>query len=165
MKTTVWSFGMAACFLSLAAVADTSGWVLNAERSSWLASGSDQATAALPPTAKANLMLVSTGIAPKGHRADLALRNDLLSYNADIQFAAKLNGLDFPVRGLEVGDSIAIALEDDQSVVSTIKSAGNKVASFKRSLGSNPKTMVVTARYFGKDGRVTGSERLVFELR
>jgi len=147
------------------ASAEGSGWVLNLERSALVVSAESPSPAVQPAATKAHLMLISTGVAPKGREGDLTLRGDELSYDAEMQFAARLDGRDYPIHGLPLGDSIAIEVQDGDAVVSTIKANGNKVASFKRSLDSETKTMIVTARYFGDDGKVTARERLIFERR
>jgi len=142
------------------ASAEGSGWVLNLERSALV-----ERTASQPLAAKAQLMLVTTGVAPKGREGQLALNGNELSYNAELQFSAKLDGRDYPIHGSTLGDSIAIDVADDESIRSTIKANGNKVASFSRSFSSDAQTMVVTARYFGAEGRVEARERLIFERR
>jgi hypothetical protein len=53
---------------------------------------------------------------------------------------------------------------DGDSVTSVIKSGGEKVATFRRSVSADARTMIVTARYYGDDGRVA-RERMVFERR
>jgi hypothetical protein len=93
------------------------------------------------------------------------MKNNELSYSADLRFNAKLDGRDYPLEGLSNGDSIAIAVQEDDKVISTIKASGNKVATFKRSLGNDARTMIISARYFDDNGRVSVSERLVFERR
>ena len=147
------------------ASADGLGWVLNRERSDMIEGSEGPAPAVQPVAAKALLMLVSTGVAPRGREGELTLRGDELTYNAEVRFAAKLDGRDYPIHGLSQGDSIAIEVASDDAVVSTIKSSGNKVASFKRSVAEDEKTMVVTARYFGEGGKVAARERLIFERR
>lgn len=59
--------------------AEGSGWVLNLERSTLIETATSQ-----PLTAKAQLMLVTTGVAPKGREGQLALNGDELSYNAEL---------------------------------------------------------------------------------
>jgi hypothetical protein len=140
--------------------AEGSGWVLNLERSTLIETATSQ-----PLTAKAQLMLVTTGVAPKGREGQLALNGDELSYNAELRFSAKLDGRDYPIHGSNLGDSIAIDVAGDESVRSIIKSNGNKVVSFSRSFSSDAQTMVVTARYFGAEGQVAARERLIFERR
>ena len=144
--------------------ADGNGWTLNLERSELAARVplGDQQQAL---SEKTRLMLVTTGIAPRGHEGRLALKNNELSYAADLRFSARLDGRDYPLEGLSHGDSIAIAVQEDDKVISTIKASGNKVATFKRSLGSDAKTMIISARYFDNDGGVSVSERLIFERR
>jgi hypothetical protein len=151
---------LAAFGTAVTAKAEGSGWVLNLERSALV-----QQTASQPLAAKAQLMLVTTGVAPKGREGQLALHGDELSYNAELQFTAKLDGRDYPIHGSSLGDSIAIEVADGESVRSTIKSNGNKVASFNRSFSADARTMVVTARYFGNEGQVAARERLIFERR
>jgi hypothetical protein len=63
-----------------------------------------------------------------------------------------------------MGDTIAIDMGDGDSVTSVIKSGGEKVATFRRSVSADARTMIVTARYYGDDGRVA-RERMVFERR
>jgi len=160
------------CLISLLAVlitlgtasAEGLGWVLNRERSAMIEGSEGPAPAVQPVAAKALLMLVSTGVAPRGREGTLTLRGDQLTYNAEVRFAAKLDGRDYPIHDLSQGDSIAIEVAND-AVVSTIKSSGNKVVSFKRTVAEDEKTMVVTARYFGEGGRVAALERLIFERR
>lgn len=145
------------------AKAESAGWTLNLERSEFSAEQSISASRSLAE--KAHLMLVSTGVAPRGREGQLALHDGHLAYQADFRFSARLDGRDYPLEGLPRGDSIAIAVHDDDAVVSTIKSSGNKVASFKRTQGNDARTMVITARYFDDNGRVSASERLIFERR
>ncbi|NDB25617.1 MAG: hypothetical protein EB021_09285 [Gammaproteobacteria bacterium] len=147
------------------ASAEGLGWVLNRERSAMIEGSEGPAPSVQPVAAKALLMLVSTGVAPRGREGELTLRGDELTYNAEVRFAAKLDGRDYPIHGLSQGDSIAIEVASDDAVVSTIKSSGNKVVSFKRSVAEDEKTMVVTARYFGEGGKVAARERLIFERR
>ncbi len=144
--------------------ADENGWTLNLERSE-LAARVPIGEGQQGLSEKARLMLVTTGIAPRGHEGHLAMKNNELSYSADLRFNAKLDGRDYPLEGLSNGDSIAIAVQEDDKVISTIKASGHKVATFKRSLGNDARTMIISARYFDNNGRVSVSERLVFERR
>lgn len=147
-----------------AALAEGTGWVLNLEKSALVDDGHQVGDALGPVPAKAGLMLASTGVAPRGHEGALKLKGNELTFEAGVRFTAKLDGRDYPISGLPVGDTIAIELAGEDEVVSTIKSGGAKVASFKRSLSADERTMILTARYFGDDGRVA-RERLVFERR
>lgn len=166
MKGRNYLIGLLAALTTLGtASAEGLGWVLNRERSDMIEGSEGPAPAVQPVAAKALLMLVSTGVAPRGREGELTLRGDELTYNAEVRFAAKLDGRDYPIHGLSQGDSIAIEVASDDAVVSTIKSSGNKVASFKRSVAEDEKTMVVTARYFGEGGKVAARERLIFERR
>jgi len=146
------------------ALAEGTGWVLNLDKSALVGNTHELGAALGPVPTKAGLMLASVGVAPRGHEGALKLKGDELSFDSGMRFTAKLDGRDYPIAGLPVGDTIAIELAEDDQVVSTIKSAGTKIASFKRSLSDDERTMVVTARYFGDDGRVA-RERLVFERR
>ena len=166
MKGRNYLIGLLAALTTLGtASAEGLGWVLNRERSAMIEGSEGPAPAVQPVAAKALLMLVSTGVAPRGREGELTLRGDELTYNAEVRLAAKLDGRDYPIHGLSQGDSIAIEVASDDAVVSTIKSSGNKVASFKRSVAEDEKTMVVTARYFGEGGKVAARERLIFERR
>jgi hypothetical protein len=151
-----------AALAPLAAAQEPAGWILNVEKSAFV-ENRETMQSALGPV-QAGLMLASTGVAPRGHEQSLVLEGDQLSFEADVRFKAKLDGRDYPISGLPVGDTIAITVGSDDEVVSTIKSAGAKVASFRRSVSADERTMVLTARYFGSDGRVA-RERLVFERR
>ena len=151
-----------AALAPLAAAQEPAGWILNIEKSAF-AENREAMQSALGPI-HAGLMFASTGVAPRGHEQSLVLEGDQLSFDADVRFKAKLDGRDYPISGLPVGDTIAIAVGSDDEVISTIKSAGAKVASFRRSLSADERTMVLTARYFGSDGQVA-RERLVFERR
>ncbi len=160
MKGRNYLIGLLAALTTLGtASAEGLGWVLNRERSAMIEGSEGPAPAVQPVVAKALLMLVSTGVAPRGREGELTLRGDELTYNAEVRFAAKLDGRDYPIHGLSQGDSIAIEVASDDAVVSTIKSSGNKVVSFKRTVAQDEKTMVVTARYFGEGGRVEARER------
>lgn len=140
------------------------GWVLNLQKSA-LAENREPLRAALGSSpAHTALMLAATGVAPRGHEGALVLEGDQLSFEAGVRFKARLDGQDYPISGLPAGDTIAITVDDGDAVVSTIKSGGSKVASFHRSLSPDERTMILTARYFGSDGRVA-RERLVFERR
>lgn len=147
-----------------AALAEGTGWVLNLDKSALVDNGHQVGDALGSVPAKAGLMLASTGVAPRGHEGALKLNGDELSFESGVRFTAKLDGRDYPISGLPVGDTIAIQVAGEDEVVSTIKAGGAKVASFKRSLSADERTMIVTARYFGDDGRVA-RERLVFERR
>ena len=92
------------------------------------------------------------------------LSGDELSLESEVRFKARLDGRDYPIHGLPVGDTIAIDAGDGDAVTSVIKAKGEKVATFRRSLSADERTMIVTARYYGEDGRVA-RERLVFEKR
>ncbi|MBU6379421.1 MAG: hypothetical protein KJS95_12945 [Gammaproteobacteria bacterium] len=168
MKGQKWLAGWVAVgFGALASVAgaqEPAGWVLNVEKSAFADNRQELRSALGSIPAQAGLMLASTGVAPRGHEGALVLQGDELSFEADVRFKARLDGRDYPIAGLPVGDTIAINVGDGDEVTSTIKSAGNKVASFRRSVSADERTMVLTARYFGSDGQVA-RERLVFERR
>ena len=166
MKKSSILLSIITCLCSVAASAihaEGAGWTLNLERSE--IAGEMASPESLTLAEKAHLMLVSTGIAPRGKEGQMALQEGLLSYQADLRFQARLDGRDYPLDGLQHGDSIAIAVHDDDAVVSTIKSGGNKVASFKRTMDKDAQMMVITARYFDDRGRVAARERLIFEQR
>lgn len=140
------------------------GWVLNAGKSA-LADPGDPVHATLRPKAvQTGLLLASTGVAPTGRESALLLNGDELSFDSEVRFRARLDGRDYPIHGLPVGDTIAIDLDDGDSVTSTIKARGEPVARFRRTLSADERTMIVTARYYGSDGRVS-REKLVFERR
>jgi hypothetical protein len=168
MKGRNWLSGIASLALAalapLAAAQDPAGWVLNVEKSAFVENRDALQTVLGLIPAQTGLMLASTGVAPRGHEHALVLEGDQLSFEADVRFKAKLDGRDYPISGLPVGDTIAITVGSDDEVVSTIKSAGAKVASFRRSLSADERTMILTARISVSDGQVA-RERLVFERR
>jgi hypothetical protein len=143
---------------------EPAGWVLNLQKSALAGNRAELRAALGSIPAPTGLMLASTGVAPRGHEGALVLEGDQLSFEAGVRFRARLDGQDYPISGLPVGDTIAITVDEGNAVTSTIKSGGNKVASFQRSLSADERTMILTARYFGSDGRVA-RERLVFERR
>jgi hypothetical protein len=110
------------------------------------------------------LVLASTGIAARGLERTLVLSGDELSLESEVRFKARLDGRDYPIHGLPMGDTIAIDTGDGDAVTSVIKAGGEKVATFRRSLSEDQRTMIVTARYFGENGRVA-REKMVFERR
>ena len=112
----------------------------------------------------ASVVLASTGVAPRGLERSLVLSGDELSLESEVRFKARLDGRDYPIHGLPVGDTIAIDMGDGDAVTSVIKAGGEKVATFRRSLSEDQRTMIVTARYYGDGGRVA-REKLVFERR
>ena len=163
MKGQIHRSGLAA-LLCLAAVTSAHGqepigWALNHDRSA-LAARSTAGAPALPT----GIVLASTGVAPRGLEQALVLSGDELSLESEVRFKARLDGRDYPIHGLPVGDTIAIDAGDGDAVTSVIKAGGEKVATFRRSLSEDQRTMIVTARYYGEDGRVA-REKLVFERR
>jgi hypothetical protein len=110
------------------------------------------------------LVLASTGIAARGLERTLVLSGDELSLESEVRFKARLDGRDYPIHGLPMGDTIAIDTGDGDAVTSVIKAGGEKVATFRRSLSEDQRTMTVTARYYGENGRVA-REKMVFERR
>lgn len=137
---------------------DPIGWALNHDRSELAA------RTAGPSGLPTELMLAATGVAPRGLEQALVLSGDELSLDAAVRFKARLDGRDYPIHGLPVGDTIAIDTGDGDAVTSVIKAGGEKVATLRRSLSADARTMIVTARYYGDDGRVA-RDRLVFERR
>lgn len=138
---------------------EPAGWALNHDRSE-LAARAGTGAPALPT----GLVLASTGVAPRGLERALVLSGDELSLESDVRFKARLDGRDYPIHGLPLGDTIAIDMGDGDAITSVIKAGGEKVATFRRSLSADERTMIVTARYYGDDGRVA-REKLVFEKR
>ena len=136
------------------------GWALNHDRSELTARTAGAGPAALPT----GVVLASTGVAPRGLERALVLSGDELSLDSEVRFKARLDGRDYPIHGLPVGDTIAIDMGDGDSVTSVSTSGGEKVATFRRSVSDDARTMIVTARYYGDDGRVA-RERMVFERR
>ena len=122
------------------------------------------AIAAVPDGASRADVLASTGIAARGLERTLVLSGDELSLESEVRFKARLDGRDYPIHGLPMGDTIAIDTGDGDAVTSVIKAGGEKVATFRRSLSEDQRTMIVTARYFGENGRVA-REKMVFERR
>ncbi len=160
-QTKISGLAALAC-LALAAAAPAQepvGWALNHDRSE-LAARATTGAAALPT----GLVLASTGVAPRGLERALVLAGDELSLESEVRFKARLDGRDYPIHGLPMGDTIAIDMGDGDAVTSVIKAGGAKVATFRRSLSADERTMIVTARYYGDGGRVA-REKLVFERR
>lgn len=163
MKGHLHRSGLAA-LACLAAIAgaqaqEPTGWALNHDKSELAAR-----TAAGAPALPTGLVLASTGVAPRGLERALVLSGDELSLESEVRFKARLDGRDYPIHGLPVGDTIAIDAGDGDAVTSVIKAGGEKVATFRRSLSADARTMIVTARYYGEGGRVA-REKLVFERR
>lgn len=155
---------LAALTIPWAAAEKPSGWVLNAEKSA-LAGPGDEVHATLRPKAvQTGLLLASTGVAPSGRERALILNGDELSFDSEVRFRARLDGRDYPIHGLPIGDTIAIDLDEGDTVTSTIKAQGEPVARFRRTVSADERTMIVTARYYGTDGRIS-REKLVFERR
>lgn len=138
---------------------EPTGWALNHGKSELVARTADGA-----PALPTGLVLASTGVAPRGLERALVLSGDELSLESEVRFKARLDGRDYPIHGLPVGDTIAIDTGDGDAVTSVIKAGGAKVATFRRSLSADERTMIVTARYYGDGGRVA-REKLVFERR
>lgn len=157
LQTAVGLTALACLALAAAAPAqEPVGWALNHQKSELAA----RSASALPT----GVVLASTGVAPRGLEQALVLSGDELSLQSDVRFKARLDGRDYPIHGLPVGDTIAIDTGDGDAVTSVIKAGGAKVATFRRSLSADERTMIVTARYYGEDGRVA-REKLVFERR
>ena len=143
----------------LAHAQEPAGWALNHDKSELAARA-----AAGAPSLPTGVALASTGVAPRGLERALVLSGDELSLESEVRFKARLDGRDYPIHGLPVGDTIAIDMDDGDAVTSVIKAGGERVATFRRSLSEDQRTMIVTARYYGDGGRVA-REKLVFERR
>lgn len=163
MKGQLHRMGLSAllCFAAAtgAHAQEPTGWALNHDKSELAARA-----AAGAPALPTGLVLASTGVAPRGLERSLVLSGDELSLESEVRFKARLDGRDYPIHGLPVGDTIAIDMGDGDAVTSVIKAGGEKVATFRRSLSEDQRTMTVTARYYGDGGRVA-REKLVFERR
>ena len=163
MKVHLHRIGLSALLVFAAAgtqAQEPTGWTLNLDRSELTA----RTAVAGPATLPTGLVLASTGIAARGLERTLVLSGDELSLESEVQFKARLDGRDYPIHGLPMGDTIAIDTSDGDAVTSVIKAGGEKVATFRRSLSEDQRTMIVTARYFGENGRVA-REKMVFERR
>ena len=163
IRTTVRASLTALLCLAAAAGAhaqEPTGWTLNPVRSELTA----RTAVAGPATLPTGLVLASTGIAARGLERTLVLSGDELSLDSEVRFKARLDGRDYPIHGLPMGDTIAIDTGDGDAVTSVIKAGGEKVATFRRSLSEDQRTMIVTARYYGENGRVA-REKMVFERR
>ena len=163
MKGHLHRIGLSALLFFAAAATqaqEPTGWTLNLDRSELTA----RTAVAGPATLPTGLVLASTGIAARGLERTLVLSGDELSLESEVQFKARLDGRDYPIHGLPMGDTIAIDTSDGDAVTSVIKAGGVKVATFRRSLSEDQRTMIVTARYFGENGRVA-REKMVFERR
>ena len=163
MKVHLQRIGLSALLVFAAAATqaqEPTGWTLNLDRSELTA----RTAVAGPATLPTGLVLASTGIAARGLERTLVLSGDELSLESEVQFKARLDGRDYPIHGLPMGDTIAIDTGDGDAVTSVIKAGGEKVATFRRSLSEDQRTMIVTARYFGENGRVA-REKMVFERR
>ena len=163
MKGYLHRIGLTALLVFAAAgtqAQETTGWTLIPDRSELTA----RTAVAGPATLPTGLVLASTGIAARGLERTLVLSGDELSLESEVQFKARLDGRDYPIHGLPMGDTIAIDTSDGDAVTSVIKAGGVKVATFRRSLSEDQRTMIVTARYFGENGRVA-REKMVFEQR
>ena len=163
MKGSLHRIGLSALLVFAAAgtqAQEPTGWTLNLDRSELTA----RTAVAGPATLPTGLVLASTGIAARGLERTLVLSGDELSLESEVQFKARLDGRDYPIHGLPMGDTIAIDTSDGDAVTSVIKAGGEKVATFRRSLSEDQRTMIVTARYFGENGRVA-REKMVFERR
>ena len=162
MKGHLHRWGLSALLLFAAGGAqaqEPTGWALNHDKSELAARA-----AAGAPALPTGIVLASTGVAPRGLERSLVLSGDELSLESEVRFKARLDGRDYPIHGLPVGDTIAIDTGDGDAVTSVIKAGGEKVATFRRSLSEDQRTMIVTARYYGDGGRVA-REKLVFERR
>ena len=157
-QTKISGLAALACLALVAAAPaqDPVGWALNHQKSELAA----HSASALPT----GVVLASTGVVPRGLERALVLAGDELSLDSEVRFKARLDGRDYPIHGLPMGDTIAIDMGDGDAVTSVIKAGGAKVATFRRSLSADERTMIVTARYYGDDGRVA-RERMVFERR
>ena len=163
MKGSLHRIGLSALLVFAAAATqaqEPTGWTLNLDRSELTA----RTAVAGPATLPTGLVLASTGIAARGLERTLVLSGDELSLESEVRFKARLDGRDYPIHGLPMGDTIAIDTGDGDAVTSVIKAGGEKVATFRRSLSEDQRTMIVTARYFGENGRVA-REKMVFERR
>ena len=163
MKVHLHRIGLSALLVFAAAgtqAQEPTGWTLNLDRSELTA----RTAVAGPATLPTGLVLASTGIAARGLERTLVLSGDELSLESEVRFKARLDGRDYPIHGLPMGDTIAIDTGDGDAVTSVIKAGGEKVATFRRSLSEDQRTMIVTARYFGENGRVA-REKMVFERR
>ena len=163
MKAHLHRIGLSALLVFAAAgtqAQEPTGWTLNLDRSELTA----RTAVAGPATLPTGLVLASTGIAARGLERTLVLSGDELSLESEVRFKARLDGRDYPIHGLPMGDTIAIDTGDGDAVTSVIKAGGEKVATFRRSLSEDQRTMIVTARYFGENGRVA-REKMVFERR
>ena len=163
MKVHLHRIGLSALLVFAAAATqaqEPTGWTLNLDRSELTA----RTAVAGPATLPTGLVLASTGIAARGLERTLVLSGDELSLESEVRFKARLDGRDYPIHGLPMGDTIAIDTGDGDAVTSVIKAGGEKVATFRRSLSEDQRTMIVTARYFGENGRVA-REKMVFERR
>ena len=163
MKVHLHRIGLSALLVFAAAgtqAQEPTGWTLNLDRSELTA----RTAVAGPATLPTGLVLASTGIAARGLERTLVLSGDELSLESEVQFKARLDGRDYPIHGLPMGDTIAIDTSDGDAVTSVIKAGGVKVATFRRSFSEDQRTMIVTARYFGENGRVA-REKMVFEQR
>ena len=163
MKVHLHRIGLSALLVFAAAATqaqEPTGWTLNLDRSELTA----RTAVAGPATLPTGLVLASTGIAARGLERTLVLSGDELSLESEVQFKARLDGRDYPIHGLPMGDTIAIDTGDGDAVTSVIKAGGEKVATFRRSLSEDQRTMIVTARYYGDGGRVA-REKMVFERR
>ena len=162
MKGQLHRMGLSALLCAAATGAhaqEPTGWALNHDKSE-LAVRTAMGAPALPT----GVVLASTGVAPRGLERALVLSGDELSLESEVRFKARLDGRDYPIHGLAIGDTIAIDTGDGDAVTSVIKAGGEKVATFRRSLSEDQRTMIVTARYYGDDGRVA-REKMVFERR
>jgi hypothetical protein len=60
------------------------------------------------------------------------------------EYTAKYDGKDYPIKGTQVYDAIAIHKIDDPTSEATLKRAGKVVAHAKRVLSKDGKTMTLT---------------------
>ena len=65
-------------------------------------------------------------------------------HSATIQFPDKYDGLDYPIKGSEVADALALVRINDYVAEATMKHAGKVVATARRLITDEGKTLVIS---------------------
>jgi hypothetical protein len=122
-------FGLAATLL--AADPSVGTWKLNISKSKYSPG---------PPPKSATITFAET--AAGVHRTGESINAD--GSKTSFEYTAKYDGNDYPIKGTQIYDAIAIKRIDDQTSEATLKKGGKVVATAKRVLSKDGKTMTLT---------------------
>jgi hypothetical protein len=128
-KLAVLFFGLAATMLAADPAAGT--WKLNLAKSKF-------SPGPAPKSATVTYKETAGGI----HRTGETINAD--GTKTSFEYTAKFDSADYPIKGSDAYDAIAIKRIDDLTAEATLKKAGKVVATAKRVVSKDGKTMTLT---------------------